>query len=55
MPRPDRFATKSGQRVLIAAGVVGIGQAIVLAFAETGVRVHICDTSQGVLDECLTA
>ena len=55
MPTPDRFSTKSGQRVLVTAGSAGIGQAIVLAFAETGVRVHICDTSQGVLDECLIA
>jgi NAD(P)-dependent dehydrogenase (short-subunit alcohol dehydrogenase family) len=55
MPKPERFAIKPGQRVLVTAGAAGIGQAIASTFAEAGARVHICDISQGVLDECLTA
>lgn len=55
MPTPERFAIKSGQRVLVTAGAAGIGQAIASTFAGAGARVHICDISQGVLDECLSA
>jgi NAD(P)-dependent dehydrogenase (short-subunit alcohol dehydrogenase family) len=55
MPTPERFAIKPGQRVLVTAGAAGIGQAIASTFAGAGARVHICDISQGVLDECLSA
>jgi NAD(P)-dependent dehydrogenase (short-subunit alcohol dehydrogenase family) len=55
MPTPERFAIKPGQRVLVTAGAAGIGHAIASTFFRAGARVHICDISQGVLDECLTA
>jgi hypothetical protein len=55
MPMPERFAIETGLRVLVTAGAAGIGQAIASMFAEAGARVHICDISQGVLDECPAA
>jgi NAD(P)-dependent dehydrogenase (short-subunit alcohol dehydrogenase family) len=55
MPTPERFAIKPGLRVLVTAGAAGIGQAIASTFAGAGARVHICDISQAVLDECLAA
>ena len=55
MPTPERFAIEPGLRVLVTAGAAGIGQAIASTFAGAGARVHICDISQSVLDECLAA
>jgi NAD(P)-dependent dehydrogenase (short-subunit alcohol dehydrogenase family) len=41
--------------VLVTAGAAGIGRVIASTLAAAGGRVHICDISQAVLDECLTA
>jgi len=40
----------SGLRVLVTGGASGIGLVIAHAFAETGARVHVCDTNQLTLD-----
>ncbi len=39
-----------GLRVLVTAGVSGIGAAIACAFVEAGARVHICDVDRTAID-----
>jgi NAD(P)-dependent dehydrogenase (short-subunit alcohol dehydrogenase family) len=55
VPVPERFSIKPGLRVLVTAGASGIGNAIARTLGEAGARVHICDISRAVLDECLAA
>jgi len=43
------------QVVLVTAGGSGIGRAIAETFLSHGARVHICDISQDMLDECHAA
>ena len=41
--------------VLVTAGGSGIGRAIAESYLSLGARVHICDVSQAMLDECQAA
>lgn len=41
-----------GLRVLVTAGAAGIGAAVTSALVEVGAKVHVCDVSEEVLDEC---
>lgn len=43
------------QVVLVTAGGSGIGRTITEAYLSLGARVHICDVSQDLLDECRAA
>jgi NAD(P)-dependent dehydrogenase (short-subunit alcohol dehydrogenase family) len=42
-------------RVLVTAGTSGIGRIIAETFALAGARIHICDNSEQMLDECSVA
>jgi NAD(P)-dependent dehydrogenase (short-subunit alcohol dehydrogenase family) len=46
----DSLLPPKGLRVLVTAGASGIGQAIAVAFAEAGARVHVCDIDEAALD-----
>lgn len=55
VPTPATFTIKPGLRALVTAGAAGIGRCIAATLSDVGARVHICDISQPVLDECLAA
>jgi len=48
-------AIKPGLRVLISAAASGIGKSIAEAFQENDCKVHICDSDQRAIDECLAS
>lgn len=50
----NKINTLQNQVVLVTAGGSGIGRVITESFLSLGARVHICDISQTMLDECQT-
>jgi len=48
----ESLGLDAGLRVLVTAGASGIGRVIAETFASAGARIHLCDISEQMLDDC---
>jgi NAD(P)-dependent dehydrogenase (short-subunit alcohol dehydrogenase family) len=52
MAQQQLGSIEAGLRVMVTAAASGIGRAIADSFADHGARVHVCDISEELLEDC---